>query len=196
MPSNNANRPLAARRLAGVAMALLALALIGLALGQYGGPAGFFRGAQCLVLRHDALFPQHRFDGFYDTTTVTQEIDLAGSVNCEVRQDESGKSFIAPRDPEKLAIVRVTILKDFNDYVFFPRVSQGSEVLVCENTPENILFRLSSGQGWTPLGRRYLLDLACGEHGDLRKQYHLPLLVVLRGPWAQLWLPGGTVFFR
>lgn len=196
MPLSSHNRSLVGTRLARTAMTLLALVMISLALTQYGGPAGLFRGIDCLFLRHAALFPKHRFEGFYDTTTVTQEIDLAGSVNCEVRQDESGQSFLTPRDPEKMALVRVTILKDFNEYVFFPRVSPGSEVLVCEDTPKNILFRLSSTEGWTPLGRRYLLDLTCGEHGDLRKQYHQPLLVVLRGPWAQLWLPGGKVFFR
>lgn len=196
MPLSSHNRSLVATRLARTAMTLLALIMIGLALTQYGGPTGLFRGIDCLFLRHAGLFPQHRFDGFYDVTTVTQEIDLAGSVNCEVRQDDSGRSFIAPRDPEQLAIVRVTILKDFDDYVFFPRVSPGSEVLVCENAPENVLFRLSSAEGWTPLGRRYLLDLTSSEHGGLPKQFHLPLLVILRGPWAQLWLPGGKVFFR
>ena len=65
-----------------------------------------------------------------------------------------------------------------------------------EGRVENVLFRLRGDAGWTPIGRRYLLDLSCCEHNDTLHQFPVTLIIVLRGQWAQLWLPGGAAFFR
>jgi hypothetical protein len=116
--------------------------------------------------------------------------------NCEIRSDDGTVSYIVPKDPAQIAILRVTLKKDFDDYVFFPRVSKESEVLVCENRMINVLFRLQGHEDWTPVGRRYLLNLSCCEHNEDQSQFYVNLLIVLRGPWAQLWLPGNAVFFR
>lgn len=194
--SSRVGRMLAGRGPA-LASGLILAALAVFAVAQYDGPGGLWRAAGCVVSRHAGLTPAYRFEGFFPASTVPQTVDLAGAENCELRRDEQGRAFLAPRDPGRRAVVRITLKKEFDDYVFFPRVSKGSAVLVCEASPENVLFRLEgSDAGWTPLGRRYLLDLSSCEHGAAPHQVDVGLLVVLRGPWAQLWLPADAVFFR
>lgn len=180
----------------GVAGLLLTLVLVGIALGQYGGVSGLFRSLSCMFTRQWGQSPRYKFDGFFTTSTVKQSINTSESENCVIRRDEEGLSFITLIDPKKIGIIRVNITKEFDDYIFYPRVSQGSEVLVCESSPENVLLRLASQDGWTPLGRRYVLNLSCCEHGAVQQQIQVSLLIILRGEWAQLWIPAGMVFFR
>lgn len=186
------------RRLRSKALfATLVFALIAVAMTAYRWrPAVIWHATHCLLSEHAMLWPKYRFEGFFKTSTVEQTFSIDAMENCEMRADENQPAYVTPRDPEKLATLQVTISKDFDDYVFFPRVSKGSEVLVCENDILHVLFRLRGGEGWTPIGRRYLLDLSCSEHGEEQRQFPVTLILVLRGPWAQVWLPGGAVFFR
>lgn len=167
------------------------------ALMPYGGTSGeFWRRARCVLIKHEALYPRHRFEGFFTTTTVEQRFSLEDMNNCQINYDNSNVAYISLQDPKKIGTFRVTIDKDFDDYVFFPRVSQGSEVIVCEGRMENMLFRLRGEDGWTPIGRRYLLNLSCCEHNTTLHQFPVTLTIVLQGQWSQVWLPAGAIFFR
>ncbi|WP_043602375.1 hypothetical protein [Solidesulfovibrio magneticus] len=175
----------------------MACLLLGIALAAYGWrPSRIWRTADCLMTRHAALWPHHRFEGFFKTTTVEQAVAIQAMENCELRLGDDQIPYVTPRDPGKLALLHVRIRKDFDEYVFFPRVSKNSEVLVCEDNILNVLFRLKGEEDWTPIGRRYLLDLSCCEHGEEPRQFSVNLVIVLRGPWAQVWLPGEKAFFR
>lgn len=162
---------------------------------QYGGPTGFIQVCRGVYLRRAGLNPDFRFEGFLDCSTVPQDIDYAQSTNWTSKQ-ENGNIFLTPTDPSKPAFIRIRLKKEFDEYIFYPRVAEGGEVYVCEATPLNVLFRLGDESSWTPLERRYMINLGGVEFGYVTKQIFVELIVVLRGQRAQLWLPAGKAFFR
>lgn len=162
---------------------------------QYGGVSGLFRSGRCTWDHYTALRPSFRFAGFFDTSTVPQEILYTDSVNWVLRQ-EGGHAYLAAADPAQLAIIRVRLRKDFDTYVIFPRVAGGGAVSVAEATPDAVLFRLRGDANWTPLSRRYLLNLRCVTGGERRQQIPVDLVFILQGKNAQLWLNDEKLVFR
>jgi hypothetical protein len=127
---------------------------------------------------------------------VLQHIDYAASKNLKIIADMSGCSYITSLDTEDDAIVIVNLKKEHDDYFFFPRVSSDASITVVEEEDKKILFYLENDTSWTPIGRRYFINLYCSKYGYLKKQFDVTLRITLSGKSAQLWLPGNQVFFR
>lgn len=138
---------------------------------------------------------EYKFDGFYKSSTVEQSIKFRESTNFKI-EDQNGIDVITPESPDDPAVIVLTMKKEYNDYVFFPRVTQGAQVFVIESTPREVLFHLEGQSAWTPMARRYFINLRHSKYGFEDKQIELSIKVVLCGKDAQLWLPGGKVFFR
>jgi len=116
---------------------------------------------------------------------------LVDSRGCLVGHGEevSGWSTVRPQSPENEASLTYEI-DDAVDVVFYPRVGGGSSVRVYLLEPgggRRELFKLPGKAGtWTPLAEKYPLLLPGGKSR---------VEVVLQGPWAQLWVRGGTAVF-
>ena len=116
----------AARLWSAALFLVLVLALAVVALAPYGGtPDGLWRSARCVLAKHEALWPSYRFEGFFNTSTVEQRLFLEEMDNCQIRYDDSKVAYVSLRDPGKLGTLRVTINKDFDDYVFFRAYRRG-----------------------------------------------------------------------
>jgi len=183
-------------KLIGVSTLGAVLLLTFIILSQQAAFQTFIHPLTCFVKSLAPSNPITRFDGFYTSSTVPQKIDYAKSINIQIK-NEGDRNLICPADPNFPAILYVTITKDFNDYIFFPRVSSGADVLVCEPSyPFKILFRLGGQKDFTPIANRYLLDLKCSSDGTINQRIDTQLMIILGGKWSQLWLSGGHIFFR
>ncbi|MFU2207809.1 hypothetical protein [Solidesulfovibrio sp. C21] len=95
--------------------------------------------------------------------------------------------------------VRVTVKKDRDTVIFYPRVSgKDSAVTVyAEDGPyRRRLFALHGTDGkWTEMGQQFILDLRCAPYGYSPKEFDEHFLIVLTGKWSQLWHLGPAVFF-
>lgn len=156
----------------------------------------FVHDIQCGLQTDFNLSANFLYEGFFHCSTVLQSIEYADSKNIKIVDDISGVSYIAPLDEQDDAIVVVKLKNEYNDYIFFPRVSSDSSISVEEEDSQRNLFYLENDISWTPVGRRYIVDLYCSKYGYLKKQVDVTLRITLSGKSAQLWLPENQVFFR
>lgn len=136
---------------------------------------------------------------FFSCSNVLQTIlsPQAGEVR-DTPQPGTPWSFFTPADGKR-ATVRVTVKKDRDNLVFYPRLSGKDStvtVYVADGSYRRRLFALRGTDGrWTAMGQQFTLDLRCAPYGYSPKELDEHLLIVLTGKWSQLWHLGPAVFF-
>ncbi|MFP5222031.1 MAG: glycosyltransferase family 39 protein [Acidobacteriota bacterium] len=97
-------------------------------------------------------------------------------------------SMLTPKDPSGEAVLR-QVVDGEGDFVFYPRVGKDSSIaarLVLPGGERKDLLFLPGVQKWTIIGARYPLSIPKGAE----------LEIVLKGPWAQLWVKDGQIVFH
>lgn len=116
--------------------------------------------------------------------------------NIALAQDEGHApwSMLAPADPARPGVVRLTVTPDRPRLAFFPRVGLDGMVRVWANRPDGtrlLLFALQNvTDRWTPVSARYEVVVPPWLAGR-----ETTVDIELTGRWAQLWTLEDTVFF-
>ncbi|GAB6037996.1 hypothetical protein JCM15519_25550 [Fundidesulfovibrio butyratiphilus] len=132
-------------------------------------------------------------------SNVEQEIAYTDADNVALSPaDVTGWMTLSPRDPARPARVRVQVIKDRDELLFYPRVG-GADSRVSVIQPNGgwprPLFLLQGREGaWTSISRQYRLCVACLDN-SFDRGYRASLEIVLQGRWAQLWTKDGKIFF-
>jgi 4-amino-4-deoxy-L-arabinose transferase-like glycosyltransferase len=97
---------------------------------------------------------------------------------------------LKPKNSAQEVVVRVSIDRAGGDFTFYPRVGGQSFVtarIVLPGKDPAPIFNVPGGDGiWTPISARYPLSIPNGAE----------LEIILKGPWAQLWMKDGNVIFN
>ncbi|HML55886.1 MAG TPA: hypothetical protein PKC79_17465 [Solidesulfovibrio magneticus] len=134
-------------------------------------------------------------------SNVMQDILWNESNNVEILPaDVDGWTFLAAKDAGRPAIVVVSVHKDREQVLFFPRFSgQQGSVSVYEVIGQgvyNLLARADHhGEGWSDIGRQARIDLLVLEHGFEKKEFRAKIRFVLLGAGSQLWVKDSMVLF-
>lgn len=139
--------------------------------------------------------------GLFNCTNVVQHIDNLHNKNVliEKQPDYPGYNTIRPEDESQPAVFRVVVRRDRSGVMLLPRfVGRDCRVQIFQIRDElkRKLFDLrGSSDSWTPVGRRYEVNLGCVENGDTDPVSDVVLEVILTGKWTQLWALDRDVFF-
>jgi len=159
-----------------------------------------YRTLNCLVIDNlaSAWLPYARL---FHCSNVRQQIDYEASSNLTSADgDVAGWKVLKAADASSPAVLVVTLTKDRDSLVFFPRLKgRENAVEVYEVYGSGVWHRIaladSPSKEWSEIGRQCRIDLCCVEHGELEKEFDLKLHFVLKGPWAQLWMKDDAVVF-
>lgn len=137
---------------------------------------------------------------FLSCSNVEQVIDEDNSRNL-ADNAEPGTDWrvFAPSSPDAPAVLRITVKKDRDVVIFYPRL-EGEEssivVYADDGSHQRRLFALQGRKGaWTEMSRQYRLDLRSAPYGWFRRDVDVTLLIVLTGKWSQIWHLGSVVLF-
>lgn len=161
---------------------------------------GYVHAVDCSVLNM-ADMPRKGLEHLLTCSALEQTIVQEATTNTVIEQaDVAGWRFIKPRDPGSEAVVKVRVRRERSgDVVFYPRISGTASSVAAYDTsvtPRSVLFRLQGGApGWTPVGRQYLLPLACVRDGWKQDVFFMDITIVLQGADAQLWMRDDKIFF-
>lgn len=161
---------------------------------------GYVHAVDCSIFSM-ADMPRQGLEHLLACSTLEQTIVQESTINTVIEPaDVSGWQFIKPREPNSEAVVRVRVRRERpGEAVFYPRISgTASSVAVYDSsiTPRAVLFRLQGyAPGWTPVGRQYLLPLACVRDGWKKDVFFMDITIVLQGADAQLWMRDGKILF-
>ena len=193
-PDKPEKRP-RALRLVDAAFALLALAA-GVVLLARSPDASALAWCELVVPFRSVTDNREKF---LCCSNVEQEVSYSEEDNVALSPaDVEGWMKLSPRDPARPATIRVKVIKDRDDLVFYPRVG-GADSTVSVMQPNGgwprPLFRLrGQAKTWTSISRQYRLCAACLDN-SFDRGYMSSLEIVLQGPWAQLWTKDGKIFF-
>jgi len=161
---------------------------------------GFVHSVDCSVLNM-ASMPHKGLDYLLIYSPLEQAIVQGETTNVVIEPaDVAGWRFLKARDPGSEAVIKVRVRRERpGEVVFYPRISgTASSVAVYDTsvTPRSMLFRLKGDSpGWTPVGRQYLLPLACVRNGWKNDVFFMDITIVLQGADAQLWMRDDKIFF-
>lgn len=157
---------------------------------------GFFTRARC---EFGFLAEKNAYSGenFLRCSNIDQQIQgLSGVV--DEASDTPGWRIYRPSRPDRPGTIQLTIAKDRDTAFFYPRVSGRDSSVVLAEPTDNIVREWVVLRGrdasWTPISRRYLVNLACIGRTEAAGE-PVKIEIVLNGPWAQLWHQDGTVLF-
>lgn len=157
---------------------------------------GFFSRARC---EFGFLAQKNAFAGekFLRCSNIDQHIESAVDVVDEA-SDTPGWRIYRPSSPDRPGTIQLTIAKDRDTAFFYPRVSGRDSSVVLGEPTDNIVREWVVVRGrdaaWTPISRRYLVNLACIGRAEAAGE-PVKIEIVLNGPWAQLWHQDGSVLF-
>jgi hypothetical protein len=163
-----------------------------------------------IISLYDVFFPRARcefgflaqksaYSGekFLRCSNIDQQIQgLSGVV--DEASDTPGWRIYRPSRPDRPGTIQLTIAKDRDTAFFYPRVSGRDSSVVLGEPTDNIVREWVVVRGrdvaWTPISRRYFVNLACIGRAEAAGE-PVKIEIVLNGPWAQLWHQDGTVLF-
>lgn len=137
---------------------------------------------------------------FLSSSNVEQILDAQNTRNYTDNEESSAAwNIFSPAVPGTPGILRITVKKDRDVFVFFPRLegAESSVTVYAEDDPyQRRLFTLRGKDGqWTEMGRQYVLDLRCAPYGWSRKDVDVKLVIIMTGKWSQIWHLGSAVLF-
>ena len=135
---------------------------------------------------------------FLSCSNVLQTVSRDAATVRDASEPGTPWDFFTPADGHR-AELRVTLKKDRDTVLFYPRVS-GSDGAVIVYAEDGVyrrrLFALHGTEGqWTAMGQQFTLDLRCAPYGFSAKDLDVSLVIVLTGKWSQLWHLGSAIFF-
>lgn len=138
--------------------------------------------------------------GFFSCSNVVQAVKTDYSRNMDVGPEEGQPGFqvYRPRDGAQPAVFRMTVKRDRQFMFFFPRLQGDDSRIEVYEVADEFKRKLITVRGdklWSPIGRRYELNLGCVEHGLNSEAYDVVLEFVLVGRWTQIWAKDLAILF-
>jgi hypothetical protein len=137
----------------------------------------------------------------YSNALQEQMPEFDRNLEEQPQAEQPGWRVLTPRDKTLPAKVRLKIKWERDRMVFFPRVSgPGDSVKVYQITgidyDRRLMFTLrGDASGWSPVGGQFEVNLGCAVAPVYGQVFDVVLEIEMAGPWAQVWLKDGQIFF-
>ena len=139
--------------------------------------------------------------GLFLCSNVTQSIKPEYSKNISLlpQPEHPGFSVYSPLDNSQPAVFRMVVKRDRPLMYIFPRtngVDCRVQVYEVRDELKRKLFDVRGDKnGWSPIGKRYELNIGCVEDGVNSEVFDVVLEFVLTGKWSQIWVHNHVVLF-